>query len=116
MYQSNRIQFNTLASIDTATFTGSYQLLGVFAHPVRILKILNNSNVDVTVSDDGINDKDFVPAVGFTLYDFGTNKGMSADALDLKAGAIYVKGSVGTGLVYLVTLSAVNPTMNIPGI
>lgn len=116
MYQSNTIVFNPLTSITSSTVTSSYQLLGVIPYPARLLKILNNSSEDVTVSDDGTTDKDYVPAGSFVLYDFGANKGTSANALDLPAKAMYVKGTAGTGSVYLISLSALSPPFSIPGV
>ena len=116
MYQSNRVNFLPLQSINSATFTGAYQLLGTSLAPCRIIKIVNNSNVNVTVSFDGITDHDFVPAANFILYDFGANKGTSANALDLPVEGIYVKAAAGVGLVYLTTINAYTPTMNIPGV
>ena len=110
MFNSTSIIFNALRHIDSSTFTGSYQQMGTFSLPIRILKITNNSTVDVTVSVDGVADVDFIPAGGFFLYDFGTNKGAGAPALDHPPSAVYVKGSAGTGSVYLTTLSAYTPS------
>ncbi len=116
MYQSNKAVFQTLRSIDSATFTGSYQVVGSsLTFSARILKIVNNSNVAVTVSYDGVNDNDFIPAGSFASYDFGTNKGTSSDALDLPKGTqVLVKGSAGSGSVYVVAISAFDSTMTIP--
>lgn len=116
MYQSNRLVFDAIRSIDSATFTGSYQAVGTsFTYPVRILKIVNNSTKDVTVSLDGSTDNDYIPTGSYATYDAGTNKGTSADVLEFQKGSqIYVKGSAGTGLVYIVTLVAFTPTMTIP--
>lgn len=119
MYQSNKIFPQAIRSIDSATFTGSYQALGTqLTYPVRIMKIINNSDEDVTISmDGGTTDHDFVPANTYCVYDFGTQKGASSDAMDLPGGiGLMIKGSAGTGLVYLITYSALTPTMNIPGV
>ncbi len=89
---------------DSATFTGSYQTLGSpLTFATSILKIVNNSTVLVTVSIDGVNDHDILPANSFVLYDETANK-TYVDNVYMKAGQqFYVKGSAGTGLVYLVT-------------
>ena len=116
MYQSNRLVPQTLRSINSTTFTGSYQAIGTpLEFPARIIKVVNNSSVVVTLSWDGATDHDFLPIGSFTLYDCGTNKGTSADVLEIPQGTqISVKGAAGTGSVYMVVLSAVTPTMTIP--
>lgn len=103
MTYTQRLAWETLRSIDSATFTGSYQALGsVLANPAYIVKLVNNSTVLVTVSIDGTNDIDVAPASSFWLYDEGKS-GISSQFPALPKGTqIYVKGSAGTGSVYLV--------------
>lgn len=101
---TTRLAWETLRSIDSSTFTGSYQALSTkLAHPSYICKLVNNSTVLVTISIDGSTDIDVAPANSFWLYD--ESKGGSAASLPaLPQGTqFYVKGSVGTGLVYLIT-------------
>lgn len=104
MAYTKQLQYETLKSIDSATFTGSYQALGTaLTHPAAIIKMVNNSNVLVTVSIDGTNDVDVLPANSFWLYDCVTNRASSVDAVFHPQGRqFYVKGSAGVGLVYLV--------------
>lgn len=101
---TNRIQWETLRSIDSATFDGTYKALGTpLSYPSYICKLVNNSNVLVTVSIDGATDIDVAPANSFWLYD-ESKVGMSSAFPALPAGTqFYVKGSAGTGLVYLVS-------------
>jgi len=98
---TSRIAWETLRSIDSATFTGSYQALGTpLANPSFVLKLVNNSTVLVTISINGTSDIDVAPAGSFWLYDELKTQRLEA----VPAGTqIYVKGSAGTGLVYLVT-------------
>src|SRR5690242_20314360 len=100
-----RIAWETLRSIDSATLTGSYQALGgPLAHPSYICKMVNTSTVLVTISIDGINDVDVAPANSFWLYDESKFINGVAPVIALPKGTqIYVKGSAGTGLIYLVT-------------
>lgn len=117
MYQSTSITFNPLISLDSSTLAGSYTAFGSgFTYPVRILHIVNNSDSDATISfDGGTTDHIFIPAGSFVLYDFGTNKGESAPALELKGGSpMMINGSAGTGLIYAMSAAAVTPTMTIP--
>ncbi len=104
MGNTTRIAWETLRSIDSATFTGSYQNLGSpLAHPSYICKLVNNSTVLVTISIDGINDMDIAPAGSFWLYD-ESKAGLNSAFPALPLGTqIMVKGSAGTGSVYLVS-------------
>lgn len=117
MYQSTRVSFNPLISINSATFTGSYIAFGSgFTYPVRILHIVNNSNENATISfDGGTSDHLFIPAGSFVVYDFGTNKGESSPALELPKGSpMMIKGTAGVGLVYAMSVVAFTPTQTIP--
>lgn len=104
MAYTQRISWETLRSIDSATFTGSYQNLGTpLVNPGYIVKLVNNSTVLVTISIDGTTDIDVAPANSFWLYD-ESKAGMNSAFPALPAGTqIMVKGSAGTGLVYLVS-------------
>ena len=91
---SNRLRWENLRSINSATLTGGYDALGTpLDHAAFIVKMVNNANVTVTVSIDGVNDIDVCPAGSFWLYD---------EFNDLPAGTqFYVNGSAGSGLIYL---------------
>jgi hypothetical protein len=101
---TNRVQWEPLRSIDSSTFTGSYQAVGTpLVNPSYILKLVNNSTMLVTISIDGVNDIDVAPANSFWLYDEG-KMGISAQFPAVPAGTqVYVKGLAGTGSVYLVS-------------
>ncbi len=104
MSYTQRLAWETLRSIDSATFTGLYQAVGTpLANPSYICKLVNNSTVLVTISIDGTNDVDVAPASSFWLYDEG-KAGLNAAMPALPAGTqIMVKGVAGTGSVYLVS-------------
>ena len=108
MSYTNRIAWETLRFLDTASSpfsTGVYTAVGTpLKFPSYILKLVNNSNILVTISIDGINDVDVAPANSFWLYDEG-KVGMSSQFPSMPAGTqIYVKGAAaGTGLIYLVS-------------
>jgi hypothetical protein len=109
MSYTTRIAWETLRSVDSSTFTGVYVALGTpLANPSYICKLVNNSNVLVTVSIDGATDIDVAPANSFWLYDetkFGTP---SIEFLP-QGTQFFVKGPVGVGLIYLVTQYLVQP-------
>ena len=105
MAYTKKLLYETLRSIDSSTLSGSYQAVGgPFLHPCSIVKLVNNSTVLVTVSTDGINDMDVAPANSFFLYDETANTPSNGDdAVFMPEGTqILVKGSAGTGLIYLV--------------
>lgn len=101
MTYKTQIKWETLRSIDSATFTGLYQAVGTplnFAS--YICKLVNNSTVLVTISMDGTTDIDVAPANSFWLYDEDKTRDHEA----VPAGTqFFVKGAAGTGSVYLVS-------------
>jgi hypothetical protein len=104
---SNRIAWETLRSVDSATLAGAYVAVGgPLLHPAYILKLVNASTVLVTVSIDGATDIDVAPANSFFLYD-ESKAGDIAQYPSLPQGSqIFVKsstGAAGTGLIYLVS-------------
>jgi hypothetical protein len=105
MSYTRKFLSEALRSIDSATFTGSYQNLGTpLDNPCSILKLVNNSTVFVTVSEDGgVTDHDVAPASSFYLYDVTSDSPQEAGSIFISKGTqISVKGSAGTGSVYLV--------------
>jgi hypothetical protein len=96
-----------LRSIDSATFTGAYQAVGTpLTRPIRLIKFVNDSSVPVTVSWDGINDNDYIPANAFALYDLTANE-VKQDGWFIGEGTqFYVKGAGGVRLVYIVCIGA----------
>lgn len=99
---SQNLYPNPLKSINSATFTGSYQALGTsLENSCRIVKFTNTSNVSVTVSWDGVNDHEILPASSFLLLDVSANR-EKADICEIPKGTQFlVKGSAGVGLVYV---------------
>ena len=97
-----RLYPEELQSVDASTFAGSYVALGTLVEPSRIMKITNNSTVDVTLSwDGGVTDHEYVPTGTFILLDCTSDAG-SSGLLEIVAGTVFqVKGAAGTGNVYL---------------
>jgi len=95
-----------LRSIDSGNFDGTYMALGTpLGHQACLIKFTNLSDVDVTVSwDGGTTDHDLVPANGFALYDVTQQTQRESGIYVAKGTPFYVKGSQGTGLVYLTAL------------
>lgn len=105
MAYKNKVLPIPLTSIDSATFTGAYQLLsgaGGITNPCIMLHIANNANVSVTISYDGVNDHDFLLANSQRELNFQTNANAQNWAASLAQGTkVYVKGAAGLGSVYL---------------
>jgi hypothetical protein len=100
---SVRVFYETLRTINSATFTGNYQALGSpLAHNPFLIKMVNASNVAVTVSIDGVVDHDICPAGTFYLYDEGSNASREGGLTVAKGTQVWVKGAAGVGSVYLV--------------
>jgi hypothetical protein len=102
---TNQLLYEQLRSIDSATFTGAYQAIGTpLLHPAAVIKFVNNSSVFVTISIDGVNDYDVLPATSFVLYDITSNTPTQASngIFVPQNRQYYVKGASATGLVYLV--------------
>lgn len=115
MYQSTVLQWAQIQSISSTTFTGSYQLLGTISNEPRILRITNGSNVAITISQNGTTDMDVVLAGATLQLDLGEQRGNPSPATSIQSRtAIYVKGSAGTGNVYLAYLYASTPSQTLP--
>ena len=99
---SSRIFPNALMSRAASTFNGSYLLVGsAIANSVRIVKFTNNSDKDVTLSWDGLNDHDFIPAASYLLLDISSNRETS-NQFEIASGTkFYVKANAGTGSFYI---------------
>ena len=103
MAVSNYVFPIVMKSIDSSTFSGAYQAVNTgLDDSCFMVKYINNSTVDITISWDGINDHDFAPAHSAFVADFQTNHQPTNEvALARKGQIIYVKGSAGTGKFYL---------------
>lgn len=104
---TQQLVYEPLRSIDSTTLSGGYQAIGTpLAHPATIIKMVNNSTSLVTISVNGTSDADVLPGTSFWLYDVTANTPMQGDpAIFIAEGTQYfVKGSAGTGLIYLVVM------------
>lgn len=105
MGQGRRAGYQARGTLNSTGFDNTYQALGVpLPHSACIVKIVNDSAVNIDISTDGVTDHDIVPANGYLVYDLRTNHGDFID-FALQAGTQFTaKGAApSTGLVYLVT-------------
>ena len=93
---------DSLRSISSTTFTGAYQAVGAaLSRPIRIVKFLNDSSVGVTLSWDGTNDHDYLPAGSFILYDLTSNETQFPGFFIPVGTQFYVKGAAGVRSFYI---------------
>lgn len=91
----------TLRSIDSSTLAGSYTTFGSRVDvPLITLRIFNDSNVDVFVSRDGVNNHWVVPASTYLVEDVRTNSATNHSGA-LPETQFYINGAAGTGNIYL---------------
>lgn len=105
----SKLAFEALRSRTSASLTGSYQTLGaVMAHPIRIFKLTSTSTTDVTVSyDGGTTDHEYLPAGSFLLVDVTSDRVWDCEFALAEGVQVSIKGTAGTGSIYLSTYYAV---------
>lgn len=103
--RKNRFSAIPLQSFDTSGLTSTYQALnGSTGLPesCAYIRIINNSDTDVTISLDGNTDHDIVPADFIVDLPLQANSVPSGHYGMIEKGKIfYVKGTAGTGNIYL---------------
>lgn len=101
---TNRIKALILKSVASSTVSGTYQAINPAGAegPCFMLRIANLSDTAVTVSYDGTNDNEVVLA-NETLNISTNSIGVPAGRVALFpiGQKVYVKGSAGTGTIYL---------------
>jgi hypothetical protein len=90
---ARRIAFENLRQLAFGGIGVNYAIIGApFSNPVRMLKVVNDTNTALRISYDGVNDQDYISANSAFIYDYGTNKSDYAESLEQpKMEAIYVK-------------------------
>ena len=105
MAVKNFVQAIPISSLDSAGIGVSYLAINAGGLPEAcfLVKIINNSNTDVTISYDGINDNDFMQDGEIITLNLQTNSQPNNHiALMRKGTVIYAKGTAGVGLIYVV--------------
>jgi|FreactcultuFSWF8_1027224.scaffolds.fasta_scaffold05893_3 hypothetical protein len=100
----NSVKPFILSNVLSSTITSLYAPLNGtgFIEAPFFIRINNASSMAITVSYDGIHDHEFIPAG--TIFDLNsqTNSQPNAQiALFPKFTIIYIKGTAGTGNIYL---------------
>lgn len=99
------VTFDTIRTLAFGSISGTYAAVGVpLAHPVRLVCFVNNTDGDMFFSDDGVNNKLFVAAGAFKLFDIATNRFNSQNTWTIQQGTqFYVAESTAPskGAVYI---------------
>lgn len=100
---SVRLLAEPLRSLAFGSISGTYAGIGTaFVNPCRIMYIVNETDVLLTFSMDGVNDHFVVPSNGGLIVDVTSNKSIMGGAFSIAQGTrIYVKGSPSSSSVYL---------------
>lgn len=101
-----RIIPEALRNFDSEEFDGTFQPIGIpLVYACCLLKFINNSNVDIFISWDGVTSHDFIAANGFALYDVCSDAGSQRGLYAAQGTQFWVMGDddiTNVGLVYLV--------------
>lgn len=103
----NNIKAVALTSFNTAGAGAAYLAINAAGLDEACfnLKIHNASNIAITISYDGVNDHDYLPAGQTILFDFQTNSQPKNYVANFAKGTVVyvasVTGAAGAGLVYL---------------
>ncbi len=105
---TNRVAWEILRTLDSSTMADGgtfYNAGGPLLFPSFKLKLVNNSNVLVTISIDGVNEYDVAPANSFWLYDETQASISNSNNPAIPAGTqISCKSAApGVGSIYLVS-------------
>lgn len=99
------VQIDAVRTLAFGGISGAYAAVGTpFTEPVRIICFTNTTDGDMFFSDDAVNNKLFIPAGGFKLFDLATNRFNSSQYWILPIGTqFYVKQSTAPtkGAVYI---------------
>jgi|SRR5271166_1968369 len=100
---SQVVRVDALRTLAFGSISGTYAALGTpFAHQMRLVKLTNNTNADLTFSFDAVTDNLIVPSGSFTLFDLTTNHTIPDTTFVFQNGTqFYVKGAPSLGSVYL---------------
>lgn len=101
MALKNNIKAITLTNIDSATVASSYKAINAngLTQSCFKIRILNNSTQDVTVSFDGVNDNEYI--VKATSVEISGQANVPQYGSFPASTVVYVKGTGGTGNIYL---------------
>ena len=100
----NSVKPFILTTIASSAVTGNYTAINSsgFLQAPFFIRIINGSTMPITVSYNGIDDNEYIPSGSIFELPSQTNSQPNAQvALFPKRTVVYVKGTAGTGNIYL---------------
>jgi len=105
-----RMQFETLRSVAFGSITNAFLPLGTpYDNPIRILKVVNDTDGLIQLSFDGVNAHDVYAPTSGGVYDFSTNRAANAEEAEQpKHTQVYIKYTIAptAGTFYVVVVYA----------
>lgn len=99
-----------LRTYDSSGGDASFQAVGTaLSFPARLIKFKNDSDVDVTISYNGIDDHDIILAGDREVEDLSSNKSNPEGMMRPKGTLISAKSAAGTGNFYITVIYADGP-------
>ena len=103
------VRFDPYFNLDFSSITGSFQTIGtILQHNWRAFRVVNNTDGDMILSFNGVENNLFVPANTFVLYDISANcdatSSINTDNLVFTLGTqFYIKQSTAPtkGAIYI---------------
>lgn len=107
---TNQIKAITLSSTNSASVTGTYAAINTtgLGFACFLLKIINGSGEDITVSYDGTTDHDYVVSNTTLEVQGNTSQPNGSVSTFSKGTRVYIKGTASTGFIRLI--GYYNPT------
>jgi hypothetical protein len=85
---SSRVRFEEVRFVYWDDILGVYSIVGaLFAHPMRMIKIINSTNVGIFISYDGVTDQDIIASNSTDIYNFCSNRSSVSGILEMPLGA-----------------------------
>lgn len=109
MAYGTRAAYEPIRELAFGSITASYQAVGnAISDHARIVRFVNTMDKAIYISLDGTTNEDIVPANGYVLYDFSTNR-IRDDGLFLPLGTTFYAKQVAapaSGSLYIVVIHA----------
>lgn len=94
----NAAKFDTLRSATTAQIGATYAAVGAaLTTPAVLLTFKNQTNGDVVISTDGVNDMLYIPSNSFNVFDVRTNAPTQSDYMFKEGTIFYAKDGTTLG-------------------
>lgn len=101
------VSVDSYRSLAFGSISGTFAAVGsAFAHPMRLVKIVNTCDADMIISFDGTSLNDYIPAESFALYDLCTNEVENGGWFFRTGTQVYVKqaSAPSSGSVFVIAM------------